>query len=667
MTKDFRRAFFSRLGASCLLLPSTLLGGPTPATATQLTGAYINPAYLTPWGSGSHWIQPWRAYMETVPASTFVDGTGINFNVDPQQAENVAEMLAKSGVHHARMGLEWGSFNYDHEDELDDKSIATRLLVLKRHGIRPLIVLNAHSGRPCPSRLFRRTVTKDAARGDRTIALDSVDGIVKDFSGLSNVGKDAGAARILIVGLDGNVATLSKPLSIDVAAGTTINIATLKYRPFSAPGSADFDATMKGWQRYALNVARIARDDLGTTGMPDGGFDLEIWNELTFGSWFLSIDNYYTPSSGSNPNKLIWGPIVAATAQTAESRPDLFSGVHIGDGFANTIPWPASSTEPARIDAIDKHPYKGQATFPAAEVKQDHLDATMRKDNFVPSYTTNFPEYWATSIRGDNILRDMAPVNSLVQRTIHGRYARTVDGAVKPVTVWITEVNNDPELDNPAVSDDAALAIKGKTTARYFTFYLNKGATQLDLYAVQDRNVQYKDKAMSIVRDSFLSYSDHAGAAYPTDDAPYMSPALLATQHIVAKMNLGLDRSFTRPRQLTLNSVTAKNDGVIFAGDGTASHPDLRAVDVFTFLPYQANAHRFVIPYYIMTRDVTKDWPEDLFTINVSGFSAKAHFSEYDPITNTTNAVTATAANTGTRLDLPAIDYPRLLIVDETP
>jgi len=29
------------------------------------------------------------------------------------------------------------------------------------------------------------------------------------------------------------------------------------------------------------------------------GYDLEIWNELTFGSKFLSINNYYTPAIGS--------------------------------------------------------------------------------------------------------------------------------------------------------------------------------------------------------------------------------------------------------------------------------------------------------------------------------------------------------------------------------
>jgi len=235
------------------------------------------------------------------------------------------------------------------------------------------------------------------------------------------------------------------------------------------------------------------------------------------------------------------------------------------------------------------------------------------------------------------------------------------------VTVWITEVNNNPVLDNPAITDDAALAIKGKTTARFFTFFLNKGVTQLDLYAVQDHNDKYQDKAMDIVRDNFLTYSDRAGASYPADDTPYVSPALLVTGRIVSKMTAGLDRNLTQPRQLHINALAAKNDGVIFQGDGTAAHPDLHAVDVFAFLPYQASAHRFVIPYYIMTRDVTKSWPEDMFDVDVSGFSPTARFSVYDPFTDKTSAVAPAASQNGVRLQLPAIDYPRLLIVDETP
>ena len=68
---------------------------------------------------------------------------------------------------------------------------------------------------------------------------------------------------------------------------------TLKYRPFSVPGSPDYNATMNGWNTYVRNVAKFAAETLGTTQAADKGFDMEIWNELTFGSQFLSINNYY--------------------------------------------------------------------------------------------------------------------------------------------------------------------------------------------------------------------------------------------------------------------------------------------------------------------------------------------------------------------------------------
>jgi hypothetical protein len=569
-------------------------------------------------------------------------------------------MLARHGIHHARVEIGWGSFDYDREDQLKDLSIAPKLVALRDHGIRPLILLNANSGAPCPMRILRKTIVRNAKRGDRMLALDSVDGLTPGYSGLPHIGEDYGTARVLIVALNGGIATLSKPLPLALAAGTSLDLVTLKYRPFSNPDGPEFAATMRGWQTYAMNVARVVRADLGTTSLPDGGFDLEIWNELTFGSEFLSINNYYSPSLETNPDSKVWGLIVAATAASAESRPDLFSGVLIGDGFASTIPWPASATEPARIDAIDKHPYAPQRTFPADERPGAHLNAAMQPDDYVPTYRANFPEYYATAIQPETIVRDMGPIHDSVYGILHGRNARFVEGRRSPVPIWITEVNTAPVEADPAISAAAAMAIKAKTTARYFTFFLNKGVTQLDLYAASDR-----DTGLGIVTDDFLRYADRAAAPYPADDAPFLSPALRITGRIVAIMEDGLDRNLSHLRPLRVNALAAADDRIIFAGDGTVLHPDLRAVDVFAFLPFQANAHRFVIPYYVMTRDVMKAWPEDSFDVTVAGFSSTARFSAYDPLNNKTTGVTGHTVPKGIRLRLRAADYPKLLIVNE--
>jgi hypothetical protein len=55
-------------------------GGIPAAHAQQPPSkAYIDPSYLTdaPFGTHSHWLQPWRAYQETIPAQRFLDAQGI--------------------------------------------------------------------------------------------------------------------------------------------------------------------------------------------------------------------------------------------------------------------------------------------------------------------------------------------------------------------------------------------------------------------------------------------------------------------------------------------------------------------------------------------------------------------------------------------------------------
>src|SRR2546430_533952 len=48
-------------------------------------------------GERSHWAQPWRAYLDTVPAVRLLNGVGVNFNVDAKQARATARLLARAG------------------------------------------------------------------------------------------------------------------------------------------------------------------------------------------------------------------------------------------------------------------------------------------------------------------------------------------------------------------------------------------------------------------------------------------------------------------------------------------------------------------------------------------------------------------------------------------
>ena len=71
----------------------------------------IDAHFLTdvPFGTTSFWLQPWRAYLDTWPASRLTNALGINFNVKPAQAQAVARLLHESGFTLARIEIPWGS------------------------------------------------------------------------------------------------------------------------------------------------------------------------------------------------------------------------------------------------------------------------------------------------------------------------------------------------------------------------------------------------------------------------------------------------------------------------------------------------------------------------------------------------------------------------------
>ena len=54
-------------------------------------------------------------------------------------------------------------------------------------------------------------------------------------------------------------------------------------------GTKEYDETAAGWVRYAQLVSRLVR----AAGIEE--FDVEIWNELTFGTKFLNVNNYFQP------------------------------------------------------------------------------------------------------------------------------------------------------------------------------------------------------------------------------------------------------------------------------------------------------------------------------------------------------------------------------------
>ena len=248
----------------------------------------------------------------------------------------------------------------------------------------------------------------------------------------------------------------------------------------------------------------------------------------------------------------------------------------------------------------------------------------------------------------------------------HGRESRVIDGKVVPCSGWITEVNISPTDDNPQVSVERALALKAKSTARFYCFFLNKGMTQIDLFAATSGG---GDKGLGLVLDSFMAYAAGRGAAYPQDDTGYTSPALMVTGRIAARLRENLDATLTAAstRVLRVASLSDKHNHYQFLGDGTAAHPNLYNRDVLSILPFQVNQKRFVIPYYVMTRDYTTDLPPEQYTMRLDGIhGTTAQATAYDPIDDRAVPVSVQArGDNSITLEITAADYPYLLTIQE--
>jgi hypothetical protein len=624
-------------------------------------GAYTDPRYLTSFAfeDSSHWVQPWRSTLETVPVAQFLDGIGVDLDLpDKADPDLICRMLGTHGVRNTRIEVPWAKLDYATE-QIQDSARATltrRLLACKHARIRPLILLNGNSGAPCPILFFKKRLTISARKGDRTLQVDDPSGLRVGYSGVNNL-TEYWAAEALITGISGKTLMLSKPLPKDLGtAGSEVSMSTLRYRPFGVPGTTEFQETLGGWKRYVDQVSRLV-DSVMRTSSDNPRYDLEIWNELSFGSWFLVQRDYYEPKLPEAREADVWGAIVKATAEVASSIPARFKGVTLCDGFSNTVPWPASSTEPAGVDVLSKHPYKGVESYPQVKRKNQLMpDLKVDKNpTWTPTYTSIFPEYFATGLQTETVLRDSSPLTTEIYGTKHGRFARPGG----PVWTWFTEVGNAPN-EVGVTGEQEALLLKAKTTSRYFSFYLNKGVQRLYLYAACAG-----DKNIGIASDAFVDFSK-TSQTYPSNDLNWTSPSLAVIHRMSELMSDHVDPRLSVTRRFIVDSVTDHHNHIQFQGDGTPAHPSLYGRDVFAFLPYQVNSTRFVIPYYVMTRDVRKPLAPELFDVIVRGFHGRVGCQVVDILSGKSVPVQSRAQRDGSiQFHLSATDSPRFLIVQE--
>ena len=88
------------------------------------------------------------------------------------------------------------------------------------------------------------------------------------------------------------------------------------------------------------------------------------------------------------------------------------------------------------------HPYPPRKVYPRDEPGGPVLNALFAEDRpkFTPAYSALFPEYHATAIQTETVVRDMAPITTTIYDVPHGRNTRVIDGKTASCPLWLTEI-----------------------------------------------------------------------------------------------------------------------------------------------------------------------------------------------------------------------------------
>jgi hypothetical protein len=716
----------------------------------------IDPRYLTDmrFGRSSFWIQPWRAYLDTWPAALLGEALGVNFNVKPSQADAVARLLHDSGFRLARIGINWNSISYEDPTRFaNDANIRAKLSALHAHGLRPLIVLDANSDGPCPARKLRLETLSVAPAGASTVTLSpaSAAAVVPGRTGFNagvffapaprprrrrgsglagarltpaqrlarraarraanRAALAAGRTRLVLHGSPdilitrisaAGVASLSRPLPVSLPAGAH-NATTLRYAPFGPPtlpgGRPDpaFQETLHGWLSYAATAAREAQSVVG-----GGGYDLEIWNELTFGSEFLNAANYFPhPSTraGRKAAEAVTKAVIKAllygtVAYLRTPGNGISARVGIANGFASQTPFDGGALAPAGLTALSKHPYVGVRSFPA-----EYRVTTIRPINalgagdtasrrsftplFIPTYQALLPEYTLTATSTESLIHDLAPLTTRIAQAPHGRYVGPRGG--RGVQKWITEYNlaignapvMGPDEVTPQNGPSAALSpadrehFHAKALLRSLVAMVGKGVTREYLFAAAPG-------ALSLIGERFYAALEAHPHTYPGDGLG--GETMSGFRDMLARLQ-GPGPGGPA-RALKLLSIAQDGDHAQFRGDGTAAHPDLYDREVLAVMPFQSSPTRFEIPLYVMSSNLLTlyepgaspsdirrfDLPEETFRITLGNLPKTARppaVSAYDPLRDrATPARLRSRAGATAVFEVAATDYPRLLSID---
>jgi len=601
---------------------------------------YTDPKLLdVPWGNYSFIRQGWRGYLETLPARRYRDGLGVVWGQMPpnKSAAEIATALSWAGFRRVRLEIPWGSVKWDETGLTDaDAARMTQILrALRAHHLRPLILLNANHLQPCPVRWRELTVERPAAAGDRVVLVSG------DLSDVSPSGAtvmslaDGVRAGPLIAGYsdtqDGSrirhAINLSKPLAQTLKSGETLRVAVLRYPPLYPVGTAQFEATAAGWLRYVGLVVDLAHKEYG------GDFDVEVWNELTFGSAYLNVDNYDDSKPARNaPDFLHQGGSAWELARRTAARiKQDYPHVKVIWGFSNTTFFNVKIPElPPQVDGQSYHPY-GTGRRCYADLIKGRENLLL--DSYVPTGCVTQPEGYAHAWQQtESLLRFLAPAARAAQAGAPDAFQHFItEHGLIPAEIGITERRG-------------AEQAKKKFLLRAPLLWLNKGLAAIYIYDVYEPD-------------------DMRWGVFRSDGT--VSAGMRALHNLTMQFGAA-DEALTRPRQLSFEVQQEGGQVGVLPGDPRGDH--LPQQDAVALLPFQVSATRFLVGAYVMTQDFPSTLAPQPYQVTITGIDGRhAGVRYYSPDTDTTQSVTITARSAHSlKLRVGLTDIPDLIELDES-
>lgn len=727
---------------------------PVFAQEAALQGPYENPLHQeVPFGRRSFYLAPWRSYMDTRNADCYLNGLGFAWSGTVEEARPTFELMTQAGFRHVRIEYGWGNLQFGDDPDAPDRfsddmtDRMTKVLQAARDtGLRPIILLNAHHGAPCPAKYREVELLEDAPEGSREVRLNFIEDVRPGYSGI-NTPKQYKNPAMFITAVDPETktCTLSKPLPVELKAGQKIGLHTLKYRPFSGTKLDDgcphpaAEETVRAWMQYVKAVCDVARNAMQPRDenerktkrneKSDAGFDLEVWNEYSFGSDFLDINRYYDPPLKFSEQiryekhgRIAEGveSILPMTVDYCNDPANDLAGVKVISGFANQRPWDNGTEIWPGQAGFSRHYYTGvnfdrwgpdwDKYSPSGPIdalgrpqgKPDGKDwHTVEPGSyFVPEHFARMPEFWHFAYQTEFMTRDLQPFPGPFEN--HHRFAHP--GMGQQSEIWMTEFNfwrwpwaeqlmkkYDLKEDDPKLlrmMDE----IGAKMLLRASVFYTHKGVRTITYFAVKDNMLHFgmlpKAYFERLKKDDYeLNDISRALAGLPRASINLTTPdsgrQIAVVKRVSDLMKTGKRLPVTRA--LGVKNLTEHDPRIVFKGDGTPENPDRFHRDDFACLPFQLDENRFAVAYYVVTRDVMKAWdeskdeldsarydmPEQLFELTLSNVRRQnVKVSGYDPRTGETFSVTPAQSEdpkaSKITVKLPATDWPRFLIIEES-